>query len=136
MNCVADPVADDGSESDEAPAPVRKCTGKGSEAWKILTAMDGTLETAQEALSDILQIHSDLSSTRISSQSESLALGSWIMATYGIASTCENTVQPSPARIDVPRDANLRSGISTRITYCQYIRWVSTRTRMRSGRAD
>ncbi len=37
--------------------------------------------------------HSDLSSTRISAQSESLALGSWIMATYGIASTCANTVQ-------------------------------------------
>ncbi len=59
MNCVADPVADDGSESDEAPAPVRKCTGRRSEEWKILTATEGTRQTAQEALTDILRMQSE-----------------------------------------------------------------------------
>ncbi len=38
---------------------MRKCTGKRSEAWKILTATDGTHETAQEALSDILRMQAE-----------------------------------------------------------------------------
>jgi hypothetical protein len=59
MNCVADPLAEDGSESDEAPAKVRKCTGRRSEDWKILTETEGTHETAQEALTDILQMQSE-----------------------------------------------------------------------------
>ncbi len=59
INCAADPDADEGSKSDEAPAPVRKCTGKRSEAWKILTAKEGTRETAQEALADILRMQSE-----------------------------------------------------------------------------
>ena len=56
---MADPVADEGSESDEAPAPVRKCTGRRSEEWKILTATEGTRQTAQEALTDILRMQSE-----------------------------------------------------------------------------
>ncbi len=38
---------------------MRKCTGKRSEAWKILTATEGTRETAQEALADILRMESE-----------------------------------------------------------------------------
>ncbi len=52
---MADPVAEDGSESDEAQAKVCKCSGKRSKEWKILTEMNGTRERAQDALTDILQ---------------------------------------------------------------------------------
>ena len=58
------------AERDEAPAPVRKCTGKRSEAWKILTATDGTLETVQEALSDILRMTHETGQEALTDNSE------------------------------------------------------------------
>jgi hypothetical protein len=56
---VADTVAEDESESDEAPAKVSKCTGRRSEDWKILAEMEGPRATAQEALIEILQMQSE-----------------------------------------------------------------------------
>ncbi len=61
---MADPVAEDGSESDEAPAKVRKCCGKRLDEWKfqvlwnVFTEMNETHETGQEALTDILKMRS------------------------------------------------------------------------------
>ena len=49
---------------------MRKCTGKRSEAWKILTATDGTLETAQEALSDILLMTHETGQEALTDNSE------------------------------------------------------------------
>jgi hypothetical protein len=42
MHGVADPVAEDGSESDEAPAKVLKCSGKRLDEWKTLKEINGS----------------------------------------------------------------------------------------------
>jgi hypothetical protein len=55
MHGVADPAPEDGSESEEVPAKLRKCSGKRSEEWKILEDFAGSREKAQEVLTDILQ---------------------------------------------------------------------------------
>ncbi len=57
---MADPVAEDGSENDEAPGKVRKCCGKRSEEWMFFIDMNGTHETGQEALTDILEMRAGL----------------------------------------------------------------------------
>ena len=63
---MTDPNAEDGSESDEAPAKVRKCGGKRLEEcnfqvlWNCSTEMNETHETGQEALTDILKMRSGL----------------------------------------------------------------------------
>ncbi len=59
MQGVADPAPEDGSESDEVPAKLRKCSGKKLEEWKFLEDIGGTREKAQEALTDILQKQSE-----------------------------------------------------------------------------
>jgi hypothetical protein len=55
MHGVADPAPEDGSESEEVQAELRKCSGKRSEEWKILEDIAGSREKAQEVLTDILQ---------------------------------------------------------------------------------
>jgi hypothetical protein len=63
---VADPVVEDGLESDEAPGKVRKCCAKRMEEWKFqvlwicFTEMNETHETGQEALTTILKRRSGL----------------------------------------------------------------------------
>ncbi len=52
---MADPAPEDGSESEEVQAKLRKCSGKRSEEWKILADIVGSREKAQEVLTDILQ---------------------------------------------------------------------------------
>ena len=49
---------------------MRKCTGKRSEAWKILTATEGTRETAQEALADILRMTHETGQEALTDNSE------------------------------------------------------------------
>ena len=66
MHGVADPGPEDGSENEEEPAKLRKCSGKRLEEWKILENFTGSRDKAQEVLTEILQKqaeHSDLSST-------------------------------------------------------------------------
>ncbi len=59
MHGVADPAPEDGSESEEVPAKLRQCSGKRSEEWKILEYFAGSLDKAQEVLTDILQKHAE-----------------------------------------------------------------------------
>jgi len=54
MHGVADPGPEDGSENEEEPAKLRKCSGKRSEEWKILEDFTGDRDKAQEVLTDIL----------------------------------------------------------------------------------
>ncbi len=54
MHGVADPIPEDGSESEEEPAKLRKCSGKRSEEWKILEDFAGSRDKAQEVLTEIL----------------------------------------------------------------------------------
>ncbi len=51
----------------------RPCPGKRSEAWKILTATDGTLETAHKALSDILRMTHETGQEALTDNSENEA---------------------------------------------------------------
>ncbi len=51
---MADPAPEDGSESEEEPAKLRKCSGKRLEEWKILEDLAGSRDKAQEVLTDIL----------------------------------------------------------------------------------
>jgi hypothetical protein len=51
---MADPAPEDGSESEEEPAKLCKCSGKRSEEWKILEDFAGSRDKAQEVLTDIL----------------------------------------------------------------------------------
>ncbi len=52
MDGVANPIPEDGSESEEEQAKLRKCSGKRSEEWKILEDFAGSRDKAQEVLTD------------------------------------------------------------------------------------
>ena len=56
MHGVADPIPEEGTESDseEEPATLRKCSGKRSEEWKILEDIAGDRDKAQEVPTEIL----------------------------------------------------------------------------------
>ncbi len=54
MHGVADPIPEDGSESEEEPAKLRKCSGKRSEEWKIMADFAGSRDKAQEVRTEIL----------------------------------------------------------------------------------
>jgi hypothetical protein len=54
MHGVADPIPEDGTESEEEPAKLRKCSGKRSEEWKILEDIAGDRDKAQEVPTEIL----------------------------------------------------------------------------------
>jgi hypothetical protein len=54
MHSVADQILEDGTESEEEPAKLRKCSGKRLEEWKILEDIAGGLDKAQEVPTKIL----------------------------------------------------------------------------------
>jgi hypothetical protein len=54
MATVADPIPEDGLESEEEQAKLHKCSGKRSEEWKILEDFARSRDKAQEVLTEIL----------------------------------------------------------------------------------
>jgi hypothetical protein len=93
MHGVADPIPEDGTESEEEPAKLRKCSGKRSEEWKILEDIAGDRDKAQEVPTEILLKQAE---------------------TFGFKQHPYQRTKHSHACSGAPHNADLRSSISSR----------------------
>ena len=143
MHGVADPGPEDGSENEEEPAKLRKCSGKRSEEWKILEDFTGDRDKAQEVLTDILLKQAESFGFKQHPYQRSKRMTGEGVLDHGELWHCKHkrkygstVTRHSHARSGAPHNADLRSSISSRTAEGVHVGRAQPRERDQEARIE